>query len=91
MAAKHSEIRIGTSGWHYDHWRGPFYPERLPTSDMLPAYARQFGCVEVNNSFYRLPTREVFGAWRERVPPGFVFAVKASRYITHVRRLSEPK
>ena len=90
MGTKRGTIRVGTSGWHYLHWRGPFYPERLPTAEMLPYYARRFGCVEINNSFYKLPTREVFQAWRERVPPDFVFAVKGSRYISHVKRLKEP-
>jgi uncharacterized protein YecE (DUF72 family) len=83
-------VRIGTSGWHYRHWRGAFYPPDLRTSSYLPFYARRFDCVEINNSFYRLPSREGFAAWRRAVPPGFAFAVKASRYLTHLRRLNEP-
>lgn len=90
MEGARGTIRVGTSGWHYAHWRGPFYPDRLPAAEMLPYYARHFDCVEINNSFYKLPTREIFQAWRERVPPGFVFAVKGSRYITHVKRMKEP-
>lgn len=84
------EVRIGTSGWHYTHWRGPFYPAGLPASRMLAYYAREFDTVEVNNSFYRLPERATFEAWRKATPAGFCFAVKASRYITHMKKLTDP-
>ncbi len=84
-------IRIGTSGWHYAHWRGPFYPEKLSSEDMLGYYAERFSTVEINNSFYHLPSRETFRAWRSQTPAGFSFAVKASRYITHMKKLKEPK
>ena len=84
------QSRIGTSGWQYKHWRGPFYPEKLPLRAWLPYYAEHFDTVEVNNSFYRLPTEETFAKWRDTTPPGFVFAVKASRYLTHFKRLIEP-
>ncbi len=83
-------IHVGTSGWQYRHWRGRFYPERLPQAAWLEHYATAFATVELNNSFYRLPSQAAFDAWRERTPDGFVFAVKASRYITHIRRLREP-
>lgn len=75
-----AELRIGTSGWVYRHWQGLFYPAGLAAEQLLPFYAARFDTVEVNYSFYRLPSREVFVAWREATPPDFVFAVKASRY-----------
>ena len=82
-------VRIGCSGWSYDSWRGGLYPERLPRRRWLEHYAATFDTVEVNASFYRLPTTAAVRAWVEQVPPGFLFAVKASRYLTHVRRLRE--
>jgi len=81
---------IGTSGFEYDHWRGEAYPRELPRSRWLEAYAEQFDTVELNATFYRLPAAETFERWGRRVPAGFRFAVKASRYLTHVRRLREP-
>jgi len=84
-------VHIGTSGWVYPHWSGRFYPRGLAQSRWLEYYARQFPTVEVNNTFYRLPPAEVFTAWRERTPQQFVFTIKASRYITHIRRLREPR
>ncbi|MBI3968214.1 MAG: DUF72 domain-containing protein [Chloroflexi bacterium] len=77
------QLWIGTSGWVYKHWMGPFYPARLPGEDQLPFYAERFPTVEVNFSFYRLPERSVFETWRDQTPPGFLFAVKASRFLTH--------
>ncbi len=85
------EIYIGTSGWHYKHWLGVFYPEKMPAREMLAFYARHFRTVEVNNSFYQLPDRATFSAWHESSPKGFLFAVKASRFITHMKKLKEPK
>jgi uncharacterized protein YecE (DUF72 family) len=82
---------IGTSGWHYKHWMGVFYPAGTATSEMLEFYARHFGTVEINNSFYRLPTATTFDNWRERSPRSFCFAVKASRFITHIKKLKDPK
>jgi uncharacterized protein YecE (DUF72 family) len=82
-----SRIRVGTSGYVYPHWRGLLYPEGLPQRDWLPAYARHFDTVELNATFYRLPTPEAVTRWRELVPPGFLFAVKGSRYLTHMKRL----
>jgi uncharacterized protein YecE (DUF72 family) len=84
-----TETRIGCSGWNYAHWRGRLYPERLPEARWLEHYAQSFDTVEVNASFYRLPTRKSAERWAEATPPGFVFAVKASRYLTHVKRLRE--
>ncbi|MHB0913449.1 MAG: DUF72 domain-containing protein [Armatimonadota bacterium] len=82
-------MRIGTSGWDYPHWRGVFYPEHLSTGEWLSYYSRTFSTVEVNYSFYRLPSPGTFERWRERVPPDFAFAVKASRYLTHMKKLSD--
>lgn len=83
-------LLIGCSGWQYRHWRGGFYPDDLPMSRWLEHYARQFDTVEVNNSFYRLPEAGTFARWRLRVPMRFTFAVKASRYLTHLKRLKDP-
>jgi uncharacterized protein YecE (DUF72 family) len=83
-------IWIGTSGWQYRDWRGPVYPTGVPTEEWLPRYAERFPTVELNNSFYRLPEAATFRRWRARTPEGFVMAVKASRYLTHVTRLREP-
>ena len=81
---------IGTSGWQYKHWKGLFYPDGLPQRRRLEHYVERFATVELNNSFYRLPPVEAFERWRDATPPGFVLAVKASRYLTHVKRLKEP-
>src|SRR5690242_6257527 len=86
-----NEVRIGTSGWHYNHWRGPFYDADTTSAQMLPFYIRQFDTVEINNSFYRLPTEEAFKAWRDSTPADFLFAVKASRFITHNKKLNDPQ
>ncbi|WP_037860559.1 DUF72 domain-containing protein [Streptomyces sp. NRRL S-340] len=82
---------VGTSGWQYKDWRGVLYPQGCPVRRWLEEYAAAFATVEVNNAFYRLPSRETFEAWRERLPPGFVVAVKASRFLTHVKRLKDPE
>jgi uncharacterized protein YecE (DUF72 family) len=82
------DIRIGCSGWSYPHWKRVFYPEKLPARDQLAFYSQHFSTVELNNSFYRQPTRERFVAWGEQAPPNFLFAVKGSRYITHIKRLA---
>src|SRR5262245_36863383 len=83
-------LRIGTSGWVYNHWRGVFYPQTLPQGDWFRHYALTFDTVEINNSFYRLPTGEVFESWREQAPRSFVYAVKASRFLTHMKKLKDP-
>jgi uncharacterized protein YecE (DUF72 family) len=79
--------RIGTSGWHYKHWRGPFYPGDLPAPQMLAHYLRFFETVELNNTFYRLPEPTAVQAWKAAVPPGFLFAAKGSRFLTHMKKL----
>jgi uncharacterized protein YecE (DUF72 family) len=83
-------VSVGTSGWQYRHWRGRFYPERVPSASWLGHYAERFRTVEVNASFYRLPERATVERWAATVPPSFVFVFKASRYLTHVRRLRDP-
>jgi uncharacterized protein YecE (DUF72 family) len=83
-------IRIGCSGWNYQHWRdGVFYPPRLPPRRWLEHYARHFDTVEVNMTFYRLPKETAVSNWVRESPPGFVFAVKMSRYVTHIKRLRD--
>lgn len=82
-------VLVGTSGWQYDEWRGRFYPPDVPKRAWLGYLASRFPTVEVNNSFYRLPSGETFARWRGETPAGFVVAVKASRYITHIRRMRE--
>ena len=83
-------LLVGTSGWQYKDWRGRFYPPGLAQARWLEYYAEHFATVEVNNAFYRLPERSVFARWRDETPPGFVTAVKVSRYLTHIRRLRDP-
>ncbi|MGH9093742.1 MAG: DUF72 domain-containing protein [Acidimicrobiales bacterium] len=84
-------VIIGTSGWQYKHWRGGFYPPGLPARSWLDHYVRGFATVELNNSFYRLPETSSFARWADAVPADFVMAVKASRYLSHVRRLRDPE
>jgi len=84
-------IHIGTSGWHYDHWQGPFYPAELPSGAWLAYYAEHLATVEVNNSFYQLPEAETLRNWRATAPEGFMFAAKASRYMTHMKKLKDPQ
>ncbi|MEU6866635.1 DUF72 domain-containing protein [Streptomyces sp. NPDC046876] len=83
-------VLVGTSGWQYRDWAGVLYPAGRPQRLWLEEYAGQFATVESNNAFYRLPSPETFAAWRERTPQGFVMAVKASRFLTHIKRLREP-
>lgn len=82
-------VRIGCSGWNYDSWRGALYPPGVPQRSWLEVYAETFDTVEVNATFYRLIARTAVERWVEQTPPGFLFAVKVSRYLTHVRRLSD--
>jgi uncharacterized protein YecE (DUF72 family) len=84
-------VWIGTSGWQYRDWRGRFYPQELAVKRWLEFYAGGFATVESNNAFYNLPERRVFEAWAARTPNDFVMAVKVSRYLTHIKRLAEPK
>jgi len=79
-------LLIGTSGWSYKHWKGVFYPEKLPQNRWLPFYAEHFKTVEINMTFYRTPTEKTVAGWIEKTPDDFFFTIKASRYITHVRR-----
>ncbi len=88
--AQSCTIRIGTSGWHYKHWVGEVYPDRWPASKMLAWYQEHFDTVEVNNSFYRLPAEEAVQGWRSSTPPQFCFAVKGSRFLTHMKKLKDP-
>jgi uncharacterized protein YecE (DUF72 family) len=82
---------IGTSGWHYDHWKGAFYPQDPSDETFLEYYAKSFGTAEINNTFYRLPEEKTLLRWRDVVPENFVFSVKASRYLTHMKKLKDPQ
>jgi uncharacterized protein YecE (DUF72 family) len=82
-------VRIGCSGWNYDDWRGRLYPQGLGKSRWLSRYAEVFDTVEVNSTFYRLASRDAVARWVEQTPPGFLFSLKASRYLTHIRRLRD--
>ena len=84
-----ARYNIGTSGWHYDHWRGLFYPDGLPKSRWFEYYARHFLTVELNNSFYRQPKASAWQAWHDEAPSGFRFAVKANRFLTHIKRFKD--
>src|SRR5689334_19302597 len=85
-----SRIRIGCSGWQYRHWAGTFYPRDVPRAQWLRYYARHFDTVEVNNTFYRLPREGMLASWLPSVPSRFLFAVKASRFLTHMKKLIDP-
>ena len=84
-------IRVGTSGWVYKHWRETFYPAGLPGPRWFTHYAKEFETVEINNTFYRLPPPETFRKWAGQAPPGFVYAVKGNRFITHIKKLKDPE
>lgn len=84
-----SPIRVGCSGWNYRHWRGAFYPEKLPQREWFAHYTAHFDTVEINNSFYRLPSAETFDKWRDQAPPGFCYAVKANRFLTQAKKLKD--
>ncbi len=83
------DLHVGTSGFSYKEWKGAFYPEDLPNGDMLGYYAERLGAVEINNTFYRMPSRSVLESWADQVPPSFRFSIKASRKITHFKRLKD--
>lgn len=91
MTHPRGQLRIGTSGWQYGHWRGIFYPPDLPLKNWFAFYARHFDTVEVNNTFYRLPQASVFMQWHDQAPTGFLYALKYSRYGTHLRKLMSPE
>jgi uncharacterized protein YecE (DUF72 family) len=84
-------LRIGCSGWQYKHWRGEFYPDKLPQPRWLEYYAARFNTVEINSTFYRLPEAPAFAKWASQAPPEFVYAVKASRFLTHMKKLKDPE
>jgi uncharacterized protein YecE (DUF72 family) len=84
-------LRIGCSGWIYSHWRERFYPKKLPQRQWFHHYAGVFDTVEINNSFYHLPSEQAVAQWEEQAPTGFVYAVKVNRFITHMKKLKEPK
>ncbi len=84
-------LRIGTSGWHYKHWIGTFYPPGTAAAKMLAYYYGQFDSVELNNTFYRLPTTAALENWRDSTPPNFCFAAKGSRFLTHMKKLKDPE
>ena len=91
MTTPHAQVHIGTSGWSYAHWKGLFYPEHLPGSRMLEYYAQRFRYVEINSSFYRLPGQQTLRQWYDSTPDDFRFTVKAGRYISHMKKLGEPR
>ena len=91
MTMTKGRIRIGTSGWSYDHWLGTFYPKGTRQQDLLAVYAGRFDSVEINRTFYKLPAAEAVAAWRAKAPAGFLFAAKASRYLTHRKKLKDPE
>jgi uncharacterized protein YecE (DUF72 family) len=91
MSRRTGELRVGTSGFQYDHWREIFYPEGLPQSQWLEYYARRFDTVELNVTFYRLPSLKTFASWRRRAPENFCYAVKFSKYATHQKKLADPE
>jgi uncharacterized protein YecE (DUF72 family) len=84
-------IHIGTSGWSYKHWKGSFYPEKLPSTEWLPFYAQSFKTTEINGSFYRLPSHETVLKWMEQVDDDFLFCPKMSRFLTHMKKLRDPE
>src|SRR5579872_3785402 len=89
--AKMGLFHIGTSGWHYNHWKGPFYPKQMPSKEFLSFYLQYFTTVEINRTFYSVPEKKVFENYRKMTSSSFTFAVKGSRFITHIKRLKEPK
>jgi uncharacterized protein YecE (DUF72 family) len=82
-------IRIGTSGWYYEHWKEIFYPPDLPKSKWFEYYSGQFDTVEINNTFYHQPKEVIIQRWHKIAPTGFLFAVKANRFITHIKKLKD--
>ncbi|MCF7870581.1 MAG: DUF72 domain-containing protein [Candidatus Omnitrophica bacterium] len=88
---KKKAIHIGTSGWHYKHWKDNFYPKKIKPDQFFNYYLKKFTSVEINNSFYQLPKKSTLQGWNKKAPNNFIFSVKASRYITHVKKLKDPK
>lgn len=89
MSKAKCDIRIGTSGWHYGHWEGLYYPDKLPKSKWFGHYAKDFDTVEINNTFYQLPKQQTFENWHKQAPTNFLYTVKANRFITHIKRLKD--
>lgn len=89
MSKAKCDIRVGTSGWHYNHWTGLFYPDKLPKSKWFEHYAKNFDTVEINNTFYQQPKETSLKRWYEQAPEHFIYTVKANRYITHIKRLKD--
>jgi len=90
MSEYEKMIHIGTSGWNYNHWKGVFYPDKISSDEMLSYYITQFNTLEINGTFYRLPSPKTLKHWKNTVPDHFIFSVKASRYITHMKKLNDP-
>ena len=88
--SKKGKVYVGTSGWHYKHWIGEFYPEDIRSKEFIDYYLKFFRTVELNNSFYKLPSVETYRDWKNSVPPDFIFSVKGSRYITHTKKMKPP-
>lgn len=88
---KEAKIHIGTSGWHYKHWLGPFYPKDLKKENMLEFYTQFFKTAEINNSFYKLPGEKTLKNWKSSVEDDFIFSFKANRYTTHMKKLKDPE
>lgn len=84
------KMYIGTSGWSYKHWRGTFYPQEIKVKNHFPYYLQHFNTVEINNTFYRLPSEETFLNWKKVVPDDFTYVIKANRFITHIKKLHDP-
>lgn len=91
LSHNRQQIRVGCSGWQYKHWRNDFYPAGLAQSRWFAHYTTAFDTVEINNSFYRLPSAETFAKWRDQAPTRFLYAVKASRFLTHMKKLKDPE
>jgi uncharacterized protein YecE (DUF72 family) len=89
MSKAECDMRVGTSGWYYDHWKEVFYPAGLVKGKWFEHYAQHFDTVEVNNTFYHLPKEQTIQRWHEIAPKGFLYAVKANRYITHIKKLKD--
>jgi uncharacterized protein YecE (DUF72 family) len=91
MASASGQLRVGTSGYQYDHWKKKFYSDDLSKKRWFAHYAQYFDTVEINNTFYRLPSAKAFDAWRKQAPPEFCYVLKFSRYGSHVKRLKDPR
>ncbi|MDX1695041.1 MAG: DUF72 domain-containing protein [Ketobacteraceae bacterium] len=91
MGKKRGQLRIGTSGYHYDHWKSVFYPESIKKTEWFSYYSERFSTVEINNTFYKLPSIKTFESWHDQAPNNFRYAIKYSQYATHSKRLKDPE